>query len=170
MYPMWSLQQAWGLGKLLWNKILCHIINISFLLNYFFRFLEALNHFEKAKTLICRLPGILTWPTSNVIIEESKPEKVKVTLLVQVFHFGLRDYLQEDLGLEDRGSRTLCTPLGASLLPFAYCQFSLRQSVLRSFLFTHEGWWFRWWAQGSNRAGYSESVWIAAPRCQDGSA
>nr|XP_038944391.1 E3 ubiquitin-protein ligase TTC3 isoform X4 [Rattus norvegicus] len=44
------------------------------------RFLEALNHFEKAKTLICRLPGILTWPTSNVIIEESKPEKVKVML------------------------------------------------------------------------------------------
>uniref|UniRef100_O88196-2 Isoform 2 of E3 ubiquitin-protein ligase TTC3 n=1 Tax=Mus musculus TaxID=10090 RepID=O88196-2 len=44
------------------------------------RFLEALNHFEKAKTLISRLPGILTWPTSNVIIEESKPEKVKVML------------------------------------------------------------------------------------------
>ncbi|XP_031216475.1 E3 ubiquitin-protein ligase TTC3 [Mastomys coucha] len=44
------------------------------------RFLEALNHFEKAKTLINRLPGILTWPTSNVIIEESKPEKVKMML------------------------------------------------------------------------------------------
>ncbi|XP_051006239.1 E3 ubiquitin-protein ligase TTC3 [Acomys russatus] len=44
------------------------------------RFLEALNHFEKAKTLIYRLPGILTWPTSNVIIEESKPEKIKVML------------------------------------------------------------------------------------------
>ncbi|XP_052014937.1 E3 ubiquitin-protein ligase TTC3 isoform X5 [Apodemus sylvaticus] len=44
------------------------------------RFLEALNHFEKAKTLINRLPGVLTWPTSNVIIEESKPEKVKMML------------------------------------------------------------------------------------------
>ncbi|XP_047420477.1 E3 ubiquitin-protein ligase TTC3 isoform X3 [Sciurus carolinensis] len=44
------------------------------------RFLEALNHFEKAKTLICRLPGVLTWPTSNVIIEESQPEKIKVLL------------------------------------------------------------------------------------------
>uniref|UniRef100_A0A287D4L9 Uncharacterized protein n=1 Tax=Ictidomys tridecemlineatus TaxID=43179 RepID=A0A287D4L9_ICTTR len=44
------------------------------------RFLEALNHFEKAKTLICRLPGVLTWPTSNVIIEESQPEKIKVTV------------------------------------------------------------------------------------------
>ncbi|XP_077900761.1 E3 ubiquitin-protein ligase TTC3 isoform X5 [Ictidomys tridecemlineatus] len=44
------------------------------------RFLEALNHFEKAKTLICRLPGVLTWPTSNVIIEESQPEKIKMLL------------------------------------------------------------------------------------------
>ncbi|KAL1788280.1 E3 ubiquitin-protein ligase TTC3 [Sigmodon hispidus] len=44
------------------------------------RFLEALNHFEKAKTLVYRLPGILTWPTSNVIIEESKPEKIKMML------------------------------------------------------------------------------------------
>uniref|UniRef100_A0A8C2MZ33 RING-type E3 ubiquitin transferase n=1 Tax=Cricetulus griseus TaxID=10029 RepID=A0A8C2MZ33_CRIGR len=44
------------------------------------RFLEALNHFEKAKTLVYRLPGILTWPTSNVIIEESKPEKIKTML------------------------------------------------------------------------------------------
>ncbi|XP_053420466.1 E3 ubiquitin-protein ligase TTC3 [Nycticebus coucang] len=44
------------------------------------RFLEALNHFEKAKTLIYRLPGVLTWPTSNVIIEESQPEKIKMLL------------------------------------------------------------------------------------------
>ncbi|CAO2632456.1 E3 ubiquitin-protein ligase TTC3 [Lemmus lemmus] len=44
------------------------------------RFLEALNHFEKAKTLVYRLPGVLTWPTSNVIIEESKPEKIKTML------------------------------------------------------------------------------------------
>ncbi|ELW67883.1 E3 ubiquitin-protein ligase TTC3 [Tupaia chinensis] len=41
------------------------------------RFLEALNHFEKAKTLIYRLPGVLTWPTTNVIIEESQPGKIK---------------------------------------------------------------------------------------------
>ncbi|XP_058379067.1 E3 ubiquitin-protein ligase TTC3 isoform X3 [Diceros bicornis minor] len=44
------------------------------------RFLEALNHFEKARTLICRLPGVLTWPTSNVIIEETQPGKIKVLL------------------------------------------------------------------------------------------
>uniref|UniRef100_A0A2K5ZJH3 E3 ubiquitin-protein ligase TTC3 n=1 Tax=Mandrillus leucophaeus TaxID=9568 RepID=A0A2K5ZJH3_MANLE len=44
------------------------------------RFLEALNHFEKARTLIYRLPGVLTWPTSNVIIEESQPQKIKMLL------------------------------------------------------------------------------------------
>ncbi|KAM6162788.1 E3 ubiquitin-protein ligase TTC3 [Erethizon dorsatum] len=44
------------------------------------RFQEALTHFEKAKTLIYRLPGVLTWPTSNVIIEESQPEKIKMIL------------------------------------------------------------------------------------------
>ncbi|XP_027626756.1 E3 ubiquitin-protein ligase TTC3 isoform X2 [Tupaia chinensis] len=44
------------------------------------RFLEALNHFEKAKTLIYRLPGVLTWPTTNVIIEESQPGKIKMLL------------------------------------------------------------------------------------------
>ncbi|XP_069331055.1 E3 ubiquitin-protein ligase TTC3 isoform X2 [Eulemur rufifrons] len=44
------------------------------------RFLEALNHFEKAKTLIYRLPGVLTWPTSNVVIEESQPQKIKMLL------------------------------------------------------------------------------------------
>lgn len=54
--------------------------NTFFLPNYDFRFLEALNHFEKARTLICRLPGVLTWPTSNVIIEETQPGKIKVTI------------------------------------------------------------------------------------------
>ena len=44
------------------------------------RFGEALNHFEKAKALIYRLPGVLTWPTSNVVIEESQPGKIKVTV------------------------------------------------------------------------------------------
>ncbi|XP_036755135.2 E3 ubiquitin-protein ligase TTC3 isoform X1 [Manis pentadactyla] len=44
------------------------------------RFLEALNHFEKARTLICRLPGVLTWPTSNVVIEETQPGKIKMML------------------------------------------------------------------------------------------
>ncbi|XP_021570133.1 E3 ubiquitin-protein ligase TTC3 [Carlito syrichta] len=44
------------------------------------RFLEALNHFEKARTLIYRLPGVLTWPTSNVVIQESQPEKIKMLL------------------------------------------------------------------------------------------
>ncbi|XP_049623509.1 LOW QUALITY PROTEIN: E3 ubiquitin-protein ligase TTC3-like [Suncus etruscus] len=44
------------------------------------RFLEALNHFEKARTLICRLPRVLTWPTSNVVIEETRPGKIKLLL------------------------------------------------------------------------------------------
>ncbi|XP_016076159.1 PREDICTED: E3 ubiquitin-protein ligase TTC3 isoform X2 [Miniopterus natalensis] len=44
------------------------------------RFLEALNHFEKARTLIFRLPGVLTWPTSNVVIEETQPGKIKSVL------------------------------------------------------------------------------------------
>nr|KAF6384050.1 tetratricopeptide repeat domain 3 [Pipistrellus kuhlii] len=44
------------------------------------RFLEALNHFEKAKNLICRLPGVLTWPTSNVVIDETRPGKIKMIL------------------------------------------------------------------------------------------
>ncbi|XP_039713662.1 E3 ubiquitin-protein ligase TTC3 isoform X3 [Pteropus medius] len=44
------------------------------------RFLEALNHFEKARTLICRLPGVLTWPTSNVVIDETQPGKIKMLL------------------------------------------------------------------------------------------
>ena len=60
--------------------------------NFGLRFLEALNHFEKAKTLVYRLPGVLTWPTSNVIIEESKPEKIKVNLFV---------LLQEPIVIED---------------------------------------------------------------------
>nr|XP_013001571.1 E3 ubiquitin-protein ligase TTC3 isoform X1 [Cavia porcellus] len=44
------------------------------------RFQEALTHFEKARTLIYRLPGVLSWPTSNVVIEESRPEKIKMIL------------------------------------------------------------------------------------------
>ncbi|XP_049641573.1 E3 ubiquitin-protein ligase TTC3 [Suncus etruscus] len=44
------------------------------------RFLEALDHFQRARTLICRLPGVLTWPTSNVVIEETKPGKIKMLL------------------------------------------------------------------------------------------
>lgn len=44
------------------------------------RFGEALNHFEQAKALIYRLPGVLTWPTSNVVIEESQPGKIKTLL------------------------------------------------------------------------------------------
>lgn len=44
------------------------------------RFGEALNHFEQAKALIYRLPGVLTWPTSNVVIEETQPGKIKSLL------------------------------------------------------------------------------------------
>lgn len=59
-------------------------IHVTPLIPFFFiimtRFIEALNHFEKARTLICRLPGVLTWPTSNVVIEETRPGKIKVTV------------------------------------------------------------------------------------------
>ncbi|KAM5333504.1 E3 ubiquitin-protein ligase TTC3 isoform 2-T4 [Glossophaga mutica] len=44
------------------------------------RFGEALNHFEQAKALIYRLPGVLTWPTSNVVIEETQPGKIQSLL------------------------------------------------------------------------------------------
>ncbi|XP_058152206.1 E3 ubiquitin-protein ligase TTC3 isoform X1 [Dasypus novemcinctus] len=44
------------------------------------RFVDALTHFEKARTLIGRLPGVLTWPTSNVVIEETRPGKIKMVL------------------------------------------------------------------------------------------
>lgn len=44
------------------------------------RFQEALTHFETAINFIYRLPGVLTWPTSNVIIEESQPEKIRMIL------------------------------------------------------------------------------------------
>ncbi|XP_076975206.1 E3 ubiquitin-protein ligase TTC3 isoform X2 [Tamandua tetradactyla] len=44
------------------------------------RYADALTHFEKAKTLIGRLPGVLTWPTSNVVIEETRPGKIKTVL------------------------------------------------------------------------------------------
>lgn len=59
-------------------------IHVTSLILYFLiiltRFLEALNHFEKARTLICRLPGVLTWPTSNVVIDETQPGKIKVPI------------------------------------------------------------------------------------------
>ncbi|KAM6224038.1 E3 ubiquitin-protein ligase TTC3 [Rhynchocyon petersi] len=44
------------------------------------RFAEALVHFQTARNVIGRLPGVLTWPTSNVIIEESQPSKLKELL------------------------------------------------------------------------------------------
>uniref|UniRef100_A0A4X2K3W5 Uncharacterized protein n=1 Tax=Vombatus ursinus TaxID=29139 RepID=A0A4X2K3W5_VOMUR len=36
------------------------------------RFSDALGHFQKSKTMIKLIPGVLTWPTTNVIIEESQ--------------------------------------------------------------------------------------------------
>ncbi|XP_043850852.1 E3 ubiquitin-protein ligase TTC3 isoform X2 [Dromiciops gliroides] len=44
------------------------------------RFSDALGHFEKSKTMIKLIPGVLTWPTTNVIIEESQAEKLQLIL------------------------------------------------------------------------------------------
>ncbi|XP_027731239.1 E3 ubiquitin-protein ligase TTC3 isoform X6 [Vombatus ursinus] len=44
------------------------------------RFSDALGHFQKSKTMIKLIPGVLTWPTTNVIIEESQAEKLQLIL------------------------------------------------------------------------------------------
>ncbi|XP_007943750.1 E3 ubiquitin-protein ligase TTC3 [Orycteropus afer afer] len=44
------------------------------------RFSEALTHFQTARDVISRLPRVLTWPTSNVIIEETQPAKMRTVL------------------------------------------------------------------------------------------
>ncbi|XP_036603868.1 E3 ubiquitin-protein ligase TTC3 [Trichosurus vulpecula] len=44
------------------------------------RFSDALGHFEKSKTMIKLIPGVLTWPTTNVVIEESQAEKLQLIL------------------------------------------------------------------------------------------
>ncbi|KAM9695489.1 LOW QUALITY PROTEIN: E3 ubiquitin-protein ligase TTC3 [Trichechus inunguis] len=44
------------------------------------RFSEALSHFQTARNVISRLLGVLTWPTSNVVIEETRPSKIRALL------------------------------------------------------------------------------------------
>ncbi|XP_069802308.1 E3 ubiquitin-protein ligase TTC3 isoform X2 [Dendropsophus ebraccatus] len=46
------------------------------------RFSDALNQYIKSKTMVNHkmVPGVLTWPTSSVVIEESRPEKLQVLL------------------------------------------------------------------------------------------
>ncbi|XP_049730797.1 E3 ubiquitin-protein ligase TTC3 [Elephas maximus indicus] len=44
------------------------------------RFSEALNHFQTAREVIGNLPGVLTWPTTDVIIEETEPSKIRELL------------------------------------------------------------------------------------------
>lgn len=45
------------------------------------RFIDALDPFTKSLLMINRkiVPGILTWPTTAVVIEETQNEKLKVT-------------------------------------------------------------------------------------------
>lgn len=103
------------------NENSCHMFNTFFLRNHDFRFLEALNHFEKARTLICRLPGVLTWPTSNVVIEETQPGKIKVTISVESFLLTRKAHLHCLTKIsEDRGRSAvllaphMCFPLRTS--------------------------------------------------------
>ncbi|XP_044140323.1 E3 ubiquitin-protein ligase TTC3-like isoform X1 [Bufo gargarizans] len=46
------------------------------------RFSDALNQFIKSKTMVNHkmVPGVLTWPTTSVVIEETRPEKLQVLL------------------------------------------------------------------------------------------
>ncbi|KAM3935009.1 E3 ubiquitin-protein ligase TTC3 isoform 2-T2 [Leptodactylus fuscus] len=46
------------------------------------RFSDALNQYIKSKTMVNHkmVPGVLTWPTTSVVIEESRPEKLQVFL------------------------------------------------------------------------------------------
>ncbi|XP_062982703.1 E3 ubiquitin-protein ligase TTC3 isoform X1 [Elgaria multicarinata webbii] len=46
------------------------------------RFLEALDQFLKSKTMVSHriVPGILTWPTTSVVIEETRTENLQVIL------------------------------------------------------------------------------------------
>ncbi|XP_075710717.1 E3 ubiquitin-protein ligase TTC3 isoform X2 [Rhinoderma darwinii] len=46
------------------------------------RFSDALNQYIKSKTMVNHkmVPGVLTWPTTSVVIEETRPEKLQVLL------------------------------------------------------------------------------------------
>ncbi|XP_045140397.1 E3 ubiquitin-protein ligase TTC3 isoform X2 [Echinops telfairi] len=44
------------------------------------RFSDALKHFEIARNIIGRLPRALPWPTNSMVIEETRPGRIKVLL------------------------------------------------------------------------------------------
>ncbi|KAG8590994.1 hypothetical protein GDO81_007005 [Engystomops pustulosus] len=46
------------------------------------RFSDALNQYIKSKTMVNHkmVPGVLTWPTTSYVIEETRPEKLQVLL------------------------------------------------------------------------------------------
>ncbi|XP_056415594.1 LOW QUALITY PROTEIN: E3 ubiquitin-protein ligase TTC3 [Hyla sarda] len=46
------------------------------------RFSDALNQYIKSKTMVNHkmVPGVLTWPTTSFVIEETRPEKLQVLL------------------------------------------------------------------------------------------
>ncbi|XP_073440767.1 E3 ubiquitin-protein ligase TTC3 isoform X2 [Dendrobates tinctorius] len=46
------------------------------------RFSDALNQYIKSKTMVNHkmVPGVLTWPTTSVVLEETRPEKLQVFL------------------------------------------------------------------------------------------
>ncbi|XP_053312188.1 E3 ubiquitin-protein ligase TTC3 [Spea bombifrons] len=46
------------------------------------RFSDALNQYMRSQTMVAHkiVPGLLTWPTTSVVIEESRPEKLKLIL------------------------------------------------------------------------------------------
>lgn len=48
------------------------------------RFSEALDQFLKSKTMVNHkiVPGVLTWPTTSIVIEETRTEKFQVSKIV----------------------------------------------------------------------------------------
>ncbi|CAI9545112.1 unnamed protein product, partial [Staurois parvus] len=46
------------------------------------RFSDALNQYVRSKTMLMHkmVPGVLTWPTTSIVIEETRPEKLQILL------------------------------------------------------------------------------------------
>ncbi|KAM5180802.1 E3 ubiquitin-protein ligase TTC3 [Mantella aurantiaca] len=46
------------------------------------RFSDALNQYVKSKTMLMHkmVPGVLTWPTTSIVIEETRPQKLEILL------------------------------------------------------------------------------------------
>lgn len=51
-----------------------------------FRFSDALDQFMKSQTMVSRkiVPGVLTWPTTSQVIEETRKENLQVCLTTKI--------------------------------------------------------------------------------------